>query len=108
VLFLQVVNELRAESCKYLGACTCKDRDIAEEGLFKVLLHKDEANVHDLVQRDSNADEEHTNDNSENHFIRFSLLNTLLPNVVLHAGLLGTASVTKVHDVLDQPLVDTL
>ena len=73
-----------------------------------MLFHESETVVHDLIKENGDSDQDHTNDYSENHLVRFSLLDTLLPDIVLHTGLFGTSSITKVDDVLDQPFIDTL
>ena len=73
-----------------------------------MLLHKSEASIHNLVQEYGNTNKNHTYNDCKDHLIRLSLLNTLLPNVVLHTGLLSTSRITKVDDILDQSFIDAL
>jgi len=73
-----------------------------------VFSHEDEAYIHTLVQCNGDTNEEHANDDNENHLIQCSLLNALFPNVVLYTGLFGTPSITKINNVLDKSLCDTL
>merc|ERR1712216_266480 len=85
-----------------------EESDSSIEGLFKMFFHKCETDIHYLIEENGDTDENHTHNDSENHFIRLSLLDTLLPNIVLHTCLLGTSGITKVDDVLDQPFIDAL
>lgn len=60
------------------------------------------------VDHNDQDDHNETEDGSEEHFILLSLVNALLPDVVLQSGLLAVGSVSKVDDVGDQSLVNAL
>jgi hypothetical protein len=48
-----------------------------------MLIHELKAVVHYLIENNSDANQKETDQDSKNHFIRFSLLDALLPNIVL-------------------------
>ena len=65
----------------------------------KFLLHNLEGIVHYLVDNDGEENENKTDQDGENHLVPLSLLDTLLPNIVLQAGLFWTSCVSEVDNV---------
>lgn len=74
----------------------------------KLLLHNLERIVHDLVDDDWEENQNETNEDGENHLIPLSLLDTLLPDVVLKTGLFGAAGVSKINNICNESFIDAL
>lgn len=78
------------------------------ERRFKCIQHGIWNFAHILVNDDSQEQNDQTKENWKQHFILFSLLDALFPDVELKRCLLSGASISKGHNILEESLVDTL
>jgi hypothetical protein len=77
-----------------------------DEALAKCIFHVCKETCHQLINHQSQENGNKTEQNGKQHFISFSLLNALLPNIELKRGLFARIVVSKGNDVLHQSVVD--
>ena len=82
--------------------------DSLSEMASEVILDVFVAGIQNIVDEDGQAYHDKIDEANEEHLVGFSLLDALLPDVVLEASLLGTPRVTKVNNVLRESFVYAL
>jgi hypothetical protein len=99
-------SQVEAETLQLVRRCADQQVGLLGKGPTEDNQRVVEVGVQVLVNQDRKENQRETDDRGEEHLVLLSLLDALLPNVVLQRSLLGRANVSEGGDVLHETVVD--